>query len=143
MMKKVEVSKGFIEEVNKLKGDFGWAYSAMDEVYEEDDEYQILHNYLFENSLEVSNKNQSTFVKAWIGEIELVEKEEWYVVWVKGSKTIHGSARFVLFRDEDNTIGIDYRRRDTAKETPQFQLSKEKAFKLRDTGFFEIEKVGY
>lgn len=140
-MKKMKVSKEFIEEFERLNKHAYSLHNGLNMVtFEDFPTLKIFLHDAFKND-EQCNQNQLTFAKIWAGEIELVEKEEQYIVWVKGSKTKKEWASFMHVED-DNTIDISYDSLfDMAKGNPGFHFSKEKAFKLRDTGYFEIERV--
>ena len=142
-MKKIKVSKEFIEEFDKLKGKCTWLNSAMDEAYEVGDEYRILNNYLFGNGLETAGKNQLTFAKIWADEIELVENEVKYLIWFKGSEDSCGNAEYMYEDATREHVSSAQLRELIAADDKYCLFDKEIAFALRDTGKFKIKKVGY
>lgn len=142
-MKKIEASKGFIEEVNKLKGKCVWVNSAMDNAYDHHNEYKILHKYLFENDLETAGKNQLTFAKIWADEIELVENEVKYLIWFKGSEDSCGNPEYIYEDEVCERVSSAWMHESEIVDDEHCLFDKEIAFALRDTGKFKIKKVGY
>lgn len=142
MMKKVEVRELFIIEFNNLKREFSSAYSAMNEVYK-NGKYKTLGSFLFENDPKTDNENQATFVNAWIGEIELVKKQDKYVIYqVDDDEIIWLIARNnvgVLRNEVDTSTNILKNHRSYKESSAHFD--EEFASAMRDTGYFEIEKV--
>lgn len=141
-MKKVEVSKEVLEELNELMSTEIF-YDVLAEVTENKGVCSNLYDFLFGGTADEADKAQDILEGFLTRDIELVEKEERYVVWIKGSETEDGWGAFMFVGDEDNAIGISIYnvRFDMAKKNSHSHFSKEDAFKLRDTGYFEIERV--
>lgn len=79
-MKKIEVSREFLEEFEKLKQKHKGCYRAMEIVNHNRGLYPFLNAYLFDFSLAKEAVNQNEFAEVWIGKVEYVVKESLYYV---------------------------------------------------------------
>lgn len=140
MPKKMEVSKKFIEEFEKIKDAKSTLNDALSSPLYSHNHYDELHSFLFDNQLATNNENQIVLAKIWAGDIELVEDKSKYVIWSKGSK-VDDHAEYMYRNVIRGHISTSPLRTFEAMNDECCHFDREFAFSLRDTEKFEIEKV--
>lgn len=141
-MKKMKVSKKIIGEFNALKtrlseGNYANLFNAMNTIDLNPEEYKALRAYLFNDYSEQMEENQIAFAKAWAGKVELVTQE--YLVRFNNK-----SRKEFIYKNDDgdfSSMVIEPSIAGLPNDVPSYHFDEEIAFKLRDTGLFEIEKV--
>ncbi|CAH0417487.1 hypothetical protein KAR50_00090 [Periweissella fabaria] len=146
MREKLEQSKEFIEEVERLQGTSGtWIFAGLRTAKNNVSEYPTLYKWLFTGTSDEDNANQLTFAKIWAGEIELVEKKDKYVIYQVNENSKTGKVHYTIYAmDEESRF---YPRRVNEDRVPDRNASpyelfdQDFAFAMRDTSKFNIEKV--
>lgn len=146
MREKLEQTKEFIEEFELMRRSTGqWVFTALLTVRNNKRNFPLLHNWLLNQLTDDEiNQNQLTFAKIWAGEIELVEKQDRYVIYQFDKR---GDV-WLLFQYGFGVVSVSAPLSKTTKanehdmyRSSNAHFDQDFAFAMRDTGKFKIEKV--
>lgn len=146
MREKLEQSKEFIEEFDKVWGTSGtWIFAGLRTVRANVGEYPTLCKWLFTGTSDEDNTNQLTFAKIWAGEIELVEKKPKYVIYQVNENSKTGKVHYTIYAMAEESrfypMRVNTDRVPDRNASPDELFDQDFAFAMRDTGKFKIDKV--